>query len=67
MKKISREIADRLIRKSKPVQSNIDQNTRELCVTFNLLNGMLLLVRYNRRNLKKTYYIKEEDSAIRGA
>ncbi len=59
MKKISREIADRLIRKSKPVQSNIDQNARELCVTFNLLNGMLLLVRYNRRNLKKTYFFKE--------
>ena len=59
MKKISREIADRLIRKSQPVQSKIDQNAHELCVTFNLLNGMLLLVRYNRRNFKKTYFLKK--------
>jgi hypothetical protein len=59
MKKISREIADRLIRKSNPVQSRIDQNAYELCVTFNLLNGMLLFVRFNRNSLNKTYFLKE--------
>lgn len=59
MKKITREIADRLIRKSKPVQSKIDQTGHELCITFNLINGMLLLVRFNRNSLNKTYFLKE--------
>ena len=59
MKKISREIADRLVDKFNPVQSKIDQTPHELCVTYSLLNGMLLLVRYNRKNLNKTYFLKE--------
>jgi hypothetical protein len=59
MKKISREKADRLIKKFIPVQSKIDQSAQELCVTFHLLNGMLLLVRYNRMNLEKTYFLKK--------
>jgi len=59
MKKITREFADQLIQESNPVQSKIDQTPHELCVTFSLLNGMLLLVRYNRKNLNKTYFLKE--------
>ena len=59
MKKISREIADRMIQKSHPVRSKIDQEGNELCVTFNLLNGMLLLVRYNGRSLHKTYFLRK--------
>lgn len=60
MKKISREIADRLIQESHPVQSKIDQRGNELNVTFNLLNGMLLLMRYNQKELSKTYFLKEK-------
>ena len=60
MKKITREFADRMIQKSNPVQSKIDQTANDLYITFNLLNGMLLLVRYNRENLNKTYFLKEK-------
>lgn len=59
MKKISRKIAERLVEKFNPVQSKIDQSAHELSVTFILLNGMLLLVRYNCGNFKKSYFIKK--------
>jgi hypothetical protein len=59
MKKISREIADQLIQKSKPAKSRIEQSGHELCVSFNLTNGMLLLVKYNRNNLRKSYYLRK--------
>ena len=58
MKKITREFTDRLIQKSNPVQSKIDQTANDLYITFNLINGMLLLVRYNCKNMEKTYFLK---------
>jgi len=60
MKKITREIADQLIEQSKPANSSIKQVGNETCVTFNLANGMMLEVKYNRKNLDKTYFITEK-------
>jgi hypothetical protein len=60
MKKITREIADQLIEQSKPAKSSITQDGNETCVTFNLANGTMLEVKYNRQSLNKTYFITEE-------
>ena len=59
MKKITRETADQLILKSKPANSSIKQSGNETCVTFNLTNGTMLEVKYNRESLNKTYFVKE--------
>jgi hypothetical protein len=60
MKKITREIADQLIQQSKPANSSIKQTANETCVTFNLTNGTMLEVKYNRKSLGKTYFITEK-------
>jgi hypothetical protein len=60
MKKISREIADQLIQKSKPAKSAIEQTGGNINVTFNLKNGMTLSVRYNRESLNKSYFLEEK-------
>jgi hypothetical protein len=60
MKKISRELADQLIQNSKPAESVVERSGDNLNVTFNLINGVTLSVRYNRESLDKTYYIKDK-------
>jgi len=60
MKKISREIADKLIQKSKPSKSAIEQSGSNINVTFNLKNGMTLSVRYNQESLNKSYFLEEK-------
>lgn len=60
MKKITREIADQLIEQSKPAKSSIKQSGNDMYVTFNLVNGMMLEVKYNRKNLNKTYFLKDK-------
>jgi hypothetical protein len=60
MKKITREIADQLIQKSKPAKSAIEQSGGNIKVTFNLKNGMTLSVRYNQESLNKSYFLEEK-------
>jgi hypothetical protein len=60
MKKITREIADQLIEQSKPAKSSVKQSGNNMRVTFNLVNGMMLEMKYNRKSLDKTYYLKEK-------
>ena len=57
MKKITRDFADKLIRNSDPVQSKIAPGPDQLCVIFDLSNGMSLLVKYDYKNLQKKYFI----------
>ena len=60
MKKITREIADRLVQESKPARSQIEQSGSNINVTFNLTDGKTLSVRYNKENLVKTYFIEDK-------
>jgi hypothetical protein len=59
MKKISRDFADKLIRNSDPVQSKIAPGPDQLCVIFDLSNGISLWVIYNYNDLQKNYFIGE--------
>jgi hypothetical protein len=57
MKLISRNTAENLIRDSIPVQSQIEQSTESLKVTFTLENGKILLINYDSFIQRKSYYI----------
>ena len=58
MKKISREQAEQLFLVSNVLETKIEQDENELRVSMTLSGKKSCLVKFDFRNLQKTYFLK---------
>jgi len=59
MKTIARENAENLFNHLKLKKSRLYQNKNEIRVQFEFLDHTILVIRYNCKNLTKTYYLNK--------
>jgi hypothetical protein len=59
MKAIARENAENLFLHLKLRRSKLYQNKNEIEVQFEFLDHTILVLKYNCRNLTKTYFVSE--------
>ncbi len=59
MKSIARENAENLFNHLKLKKSKLYQNKNEIRVQFEFLDNTILVIKYNYKNLTKTYYVNE--------
>ena len=57
MKKITRTQAEKLMHKSKVVETNVKKYNKGLCVFFTLSNGKSCLVKYDGKKHSKSYFL----------
>jgi len=59
MKSIARENAENLFNHLKLKKSKLYQNRNEIKVQFEFLDDTILVIKYNCKNLTKTYYVNK--------
>ncbi len=62
---IDRKQAEDLLGHSELVNSKLNQDKKELCITLKLSDGKTVLMKYNISNKIKSYFLKQIDGQLK--
>lgn len=58
MKKITREQAEQLFEKENVINSKIEQDKNELCISMTLSNNKSCLIKFDIKSRQKSYFLE---------